>query len=637
MSLFCTAQNYNIAMQVSKSDLELNTYAKDSTANALIIYDHGNSYVDRESFDLRFKIQQKIKILKTEGKDLGEIEVILYKGDASVEKIKNIRGATHNLENGEIVRTKLSSEAIFTEENENYNLVKFVLPNVKVGSVITYSYETRSRFMTKYQPWYFQGPNPVLYSEYNTSIPANYDYHIKLVGNIPLKTNEAKIERGCLEVGNGGNADCTVSKYVMVDIPAYNEEGYTTTPLNYTSRIEYELNEIKRFDGTTNKISKSWDGVDKELRTDSDFGRQISKKSLVKNLLPKTITEIKNDFEKANAIYQYVLDNYKWNKKIERYDVSIKKLLKENIGSVFEINLLLENLLTSEGFKVLPILMSTRNNGLITKIYPVLTDFNYVILKITIDGKDHYLDATNPYLSFGELPYRCLNQYGRLMDFKAGSSWEDISAAKYSFRQHRVELNSFKNELITGILTSNFTGYHAHNLKRRFDENPIDYKKRKTDDYTVFEIDKHDIIDYDKKKFGFQEKIEFTFEPEFIGNKIYLNPFFIKFFDENPFKLQERTYPIDFGYKDSYSYAMSIDLGDDLKILEIPESISMALPNGSGSLIFNTETTDNKLIMYFKIKFSKTIYEANFYQYLKEFMNTVVDTQKNTVIVLEKQ
>ena len=41
--------------------------------------------------------------------------------------------------------------------------------------------------MTKYQPWYFQGPDPVLYSEYNTSIPGNYEYNIKLVGSITFR------------------------------------------------------------------------------------------------------------------------------------------------------------------------------------------------------------------------------------------------------------------------------------------------------------------------------------------------------------------------------------------------------------------------------------------------------------------
>ena len=58
------SQDYNPAMPVSKSDLEMTTYAKDSTANALIIYDYGNSFVDEETFWLRVQNEQKIKILR---------------------------------------------------------------------------------------------------------------------------------------------------------------------------------------------------------------------------------------------------------------------------------------------------------------------------------------------------------------------------------------------------------------------------------------------------------------------------------------------------------------------------------------------------------------------------------------------
>ena len=50
--------------------------------------------------------------------------------------------------------------------------------------------------------------------------------------------------------------------------------------------------------------------------------------------------------------------------------------------------------------------------------FPVISDFNYLIVQATIDDKTYLLDATDNYLSFGEIPFRCLNSYGRLMDFK---------------------------------------------------------------------------------------------------------------------------------------------------------------------------------------------------------------------------
>ncbi|MDG4717254.1 DUF3857 domain-containing protein [Winogradskyella marincola] len=637
ISALSFAQNYNVDMNVSKSDLELNSYKRDSTANALVIYDYGNTFIDRETFWLKSQIKQKVKILRKEGIDLGVIKIKLYKGKSSSEKIENIIGTTYNLENDEIVRTQLQPSAIFKEENEDYTLVKLVLPNLKVGSVFTISYEKQSRFITKYQPWYFQSSNPVLYSEYNTSIPGNYKYHVKLVGGFQLDVNESKIEKNCLKVAGGGSADCAVSKYVMKNIPAYKQEGYTTTDFNYISRIEYELNEILYFDGRVDKISKTWKDVDKELKTDANFGRQVSKKSLIKNVLPKDISKISDKLEKAKAIYQFVQNNYKWNEKYDRYDVSVKKTVKEKIGNAFEINLLLENLLTSEGYTIYPVMISTRANGLPTKIYPVLTDFNYLILKATIDGKDYYLDATEPYLFFGELPYRCLNQYGRLMDFEDGSYWEDIKLEEYSTISHRISLNTFSNDEFNGLLGSKFSRYHAHNPKNAYQQNPISYKENKANKYKNIIIEDHDVIDTGSDSENFEETINFTQEPELIADKIYYNPFILKFFEVNPFKLQERTYPIDFGYKDSFAYMLNIDLGENLKVVELPESENYILPEKAGSFIFSTEVNDNKLTLIFKIKFSKAIYEPEYYNYLKIFMSKVVKIQNNTVIVLEKK
>ncbi|WP_225036190.1 DUF3857 domain-containing protein [Winogradskyella sp. SM1960] len=628
------SQDYNIAMPVSKSDLELSTYDKDSTANALVIYDYGNSFVDDKTFWLRVQNQQKIKILRTEGIKRGQFEIKLYKGKSSKERIKNIRGTTYNLENGKIVKTELTKGAIFEEENENYTLVKFVLPNVKVGSIITVSYETQSRFMSKYQPWYFQGTDPVLYSEYNTSIPGNYQYHTKLVGSIPLDTHDISLEKNCIVIGNGGKTDCSISKYVMKDIPAYRDEDFTTTALNYMSRVEYEMSVFNAFDGRVDKYTKTWKDADNELKTDADFGRQLSKKSLVRNILPDSIISISDKLTKAKAIYNFVLNNYKWNRKSERYDVSVKTLIKDNVGSVFEINLLLENLLSNEDFSVFPILMSTRGNGFATTVYPVLTDFNYVILKTTIDNKSYYLDATDNYLSFGELPFRTLNQYGRLIDFKEGSSWEDIIINEYSTRRHRVDLSSYKDEQFTGKILSTLTGYHSHSSIQQFNDNSESYLERKTNKFTDIIIKNHDVLNHADSNFN--EELDIVIEPELIGNKIYLNPFIIKFFESNPFKLQERTYPIDFGYKDIYNYSFKINLNEDLKVIDLPEPVNYRLPNNSGSLLFNTELINNELVLYFKVKFDLPIYVPEYYPYLKLFMDKVVELQNNTVITLEK-
>ena len=260
-----------------------------------------------------------------------------------------------------------------------------------------------------------------------------------------------------------------------------------------------------------------------------------------------------------------------------------------------------------------------------------------MILKIIIDEKEYFLDATDPYLAFGELPYRCLNQYGRLFDFKYASYWEDIVPKNYSAYQISAKLELNDNNLLSGVIKNKSTGYVSHDIREAYYENPSQYLERLKNQYAQINIKEHRITSLSKNSTSFDEELNVILEDEFIGNKVYLNPFLIKFYSENPFKLQQRTYPIDFGYKQSYSYVLEIDLKNKLKVIELPEKMTLALPNKTGSVLFSFNSNENKLSIFMRIKFDKPIYEAEYYEALKNFMSKVVEIQNNTIVVLEKK
>jgi hypothetical protein len=322
--------------------------------------------------------------------------------------------------------------------------------------------------MFKYKGWWFQDEIPTLYSEYRTSIPAIYDYNIKLVGGKKLSINEHELERYCLIAFNGGSCDCTNSIYAMENIPAFIEEDYMTSKKNYLARIEYELKTYKGFDGTIKNYTKTWKYTDKDFKTNGDIGKQLRKKVDAEKILSTEITNQQDTLKKAQAIFKHVQDNYVWNEEYRIFkDVSVKDLIKNKSGNVSSINILLHNLLKESGINVNSVLLSTRGNGFPTKIYPVISDFNYLIVQATINNKTYLLDATDIYLSFGNLPFRCLNGYGRLMDFNNGSKWIDIVPNIASTVQYKAELSIDENENITGIINSKTTGYRALKTQKR--------------------------------------------------------------------------------------------------------------------------------------------------------------------------
>ncbi|MBD0832695.1 DUF3857 domain-containing protein [Aestuariibaculum sediminum] len=638
LTVYSQEKYHSYTFDVKPEEITSNTFSKDSVANAFVIYEKGNSYVDPEDFKLKSEVICKLKILNREAFNQATIEIPLYHNDKNSESVNKIEAKTYNLENGKMVVSKLSRKDIHEEDyNEHYKLVKFALPNIKEGSVITYSYELSLPFMFNYQPWDFQSDIPKLYSEYNTSIPANWHYHIKLIGGKKLSVNESKKIDNCLTTYNGGAADCLIAKYVMKDIPAFTEEEYMTTKSNYLARIEYELKTFQDFNGMKNNYAKTWETVDTELKKEKSIGRQLTKSLDVHEFLPDSIINETQQLKKAKGIYAFVQNNYTWNGKYSIYndDLSVKDLIEEKTGNVSSINILLHNLMKASNIDVKPVILSTRNNGFITEIFPVISEFNYLMIQTNINGKSYFLDATGKYLAFGQIPYRCLNNKGRLLDFENGSSWINIEPMSKSFSMIDTHLIINENNQITGTIKKRATGYFGLPLKEHYFSNESNYIETLESTLPQVELTNYKALTKAKNSTFFQESYDVNYHTDKINGVIYLNPFLDKFTKENPFKLQERSYPIDFGFKQNYIYQFKINLGENYSLLEKPEDINIALPNGEGLLKFSSVYADNSIQLLLKFSLNSPIYPSEYYPYLKEIFKKLVDIQQNSIFVLK--
>ncbi len=125
--------------------------------------------------------------------------------------------------------------------------------------------------MFKYKGGNFQSEIPKLYSEYKTSIPGFWQYHIKLVGQQKLAIETSEIKKECLSTSRGAVAGCSINVYAMKDMPAFIEEDYMTTKRNYLSRVEYELKTFNAPDGTKQHYTKTWKDADKDFKDNAVF------------------------------------------------------------------------------------------------------------------------------------------------------------------------------------------------------------------------------------------------------------------------------------------------------------------------------------------------------------------------------
>ena len=111
--------------QTTQDELKMTIYHKDSTAAAVVLYEHANVYLDPDNNnDTRTDFYYRIKILDKSAFDLSNISINIYKK----KRIKNLEAITYNITNGKIEKNNLLESAIFTtKENENWTTKKFTL------------------------------------------------------------------------------------------------------------------------------------------------------------------------------------------------------------------------------------------------------------------------------------------------------------------------------------------------------------------------------------------------------------------------------------------------------------------------------------------------------------------------------
>jgi hypothetical protein len=642
LSTFLFSQDkspYNFG-RITQNDFDMNFYEKDSSANAVFLNEYGKTHFQDtdNGIIIRTKYYAKIKIFNKEGENNATVSIPIRNTANRSESVTKVRAITHN----GIVKTSLDKKNIYTEKvDKRWSVVKFTMPNIKSNSIIEYEYTFETPFYFNFKGWEFQADIPKIYSEFYSLIPGNFTYNRGLRGTQNLVKNNSDIKKNCFSVrGIAKQADCEELIYAMSHVPAFIEEDYMTTRENYLSAIKFELSKTLGFDGVKHSYTKSWKDVDSEFKTEKSIGKQLKKISALKKLLPERLLQGENTLEKAKKIYYFIQGHFTWNNKSRVFsEVNVKEAYSKKVGNSTEINIALINAYIAAGFDAEIMLISTRNNGLPTKLYPVMTDFNYAIAKLNIDENNYLLDATNKLLPFSTLPYRVLNSYGRVMNFKKGSYWHEIHPKKNNNTLTTLNLTLNEEGDFKGIMHQSYNGYRAISKRKEIKTEDEDvYLTEIEDAYNgdaSLVIDSYQNTNLDSIEKPLKELFNITIESSLNGKYLLINPFVIDKISVNPFKLKQRTYPIDFGYPRTFQYTLKLKIPQEFKIKELPEKMAFSLPNKGGVYIFSVQQKNNEISLISRMSIKRYFFLPEEYPYLKEFYNQIIKTQKS-LITLEK-
>jgi hypothetical protein len=625
------------------AELSMKTY-KDTAARAVVLNEYGATRIGFTADDnirIVHTYHIKIKILNAKGFDKGTIEIPLRVFSEREEEANDITGYTaYQDDKGGIQTTDLNPRSAFTtKENKYWKTVKFTMPNLKPGCIIEYKYEVSSPDWS-IPDWEFQADIPKVNSLYEVHIPGFWNFNISLAGPYKLTKNTAELERECF-TRHGAKADCSFLTFQMADLPAFIEEDFMTAKKNFISAVYFELSDYTNLNtGVKVKVTKEWKDVDLNLKRSDYFGSQLKKKDQLKPYIAPVIAGKTDELMKAKAVFAYIQKTMKWNNFNSTGSENIRKALDSHSGTVGDINISLVTALGAAGINAEAVLLSTRPNGIISKLYPVEDDFNYVIANANIAVKRYLLDATDPLLSFDMLPVKCLNDQGRVMSLDKPSYWIDLTPNQRKMQTSYYDLTLQSNGKLKGVITSNYVGYEAYEKRRAIKKfNTVDEYVENLDERQVkTKILTSEITNLDSLDLPLIEKYEVEIDAfdNLNHNKLTFNPFFFDRITSNPFKLEERNYPVDWGVPSDDRFVLNMHLPAEYEVESAPQGIGISLPNKGGKFVTSFVSEGNSFTFSNIFQLTKSVYQPEEYPYLKELFNKVISTEKAEIVFKKK-
>ncbi|MEO5684731.1 MAG: DUF3857 domain-containing protein [Chitinophagaceae bacterium] len=624
----------------------------DTGASAIVIADVGSSAFEGNSkgwFSLIYKRTTRIKILNKNGFDAANVEIGLSFNGYAEEKLDDVKAYTYNLENGKVVENKLDASSIFKDKlSKNYVVKKFTLPAVKEGSVIEYSYTIKSDFLYNLQPWSFQSEYPCLYSAYEVGIPEYFNYVTIGQGFLQPEVKASSYPANFrITIPGGADRDESVTldgtvytrKWVVKNIPALKAENYTSAIKNYIGGVEFQLSSHQFTGGIRHDYMGNWLLLGKKLMEDESFGANLGKNNNWLDDELKIITKGATDkLEKAHKIFAYVRDNLTCTDHSARYiETSLKDAYKKHSGSVADINLLLVAMLRHEGITANPVILSTKDHGFTSDIYPLIDRFNYVVCEADIDNVYYELDASSPYSGFGKLPPYCYNGHARVITKEAALPVYFMPDSLREEKMTTVFIANDEKNGITGSFKSQLGYYESFNLRAKLKGAEKEYLKNIKSAYSFdMNITEAAIDSLKQPDMPALIHYEFAFKPSADENVLYFNPMMTEGYKTNPFKSAERTYPVEMPYTTDETYLLNMEIPEGYTVEEIPKSTKVAFNEDEGFFEYLVQKSADGIQLRSRLKINKATFTPEDYEGLRDFFAFVVKKQGEQIVLKRK-
>jgi hypothetical protein len=245
------------------------------------------------------------------------------------------------------------------------------------------------------------------------------------------------------------------------------------------------------------------------------------------------------------------------------------------------------------------------------------------------------LDATDRLLPMGVLPERCLNGRGYIIS-KENPGWVSLSAPKSKVGVS-VDMKMDSEAKISGALKIYRDGYAARSMRNQYFSKGEEEYVKNFQSGKSYQLENPVFMNMDKVHEQAVENYDFVWD-ENVGapGTVFLSPLIYLRETENPFKLEDRKYPVDFGSPFERSYTLKFSIPDNYQVDELPESKVFMLPEGGGRYMYNATVIGNNISITSIFSINRNLYSQVEYANLREFFSVVVAKQAEQIVLKKK-
>ncbi len=642
--------------KIDKADLEMKDCDFDPGAVAVKLLYIGSMFYDRGTagitlFKTIYDYRIRIKILKDKGLSYANVDIPFFNnGVNNDEKIKQVDACVYNLdESGNVKVTNVSKSSIYTKKiNKRYSRLIIAFPDTKVGSVVEYRYRLEVESYNHLKDWYFQDVIPTRYSEYEMKVPDLFVFNIQQAVVDKLEEKQKFYDdvitfddRNFTTESQTIRFKTTQRNFIMRKLIGIKDEPFMSSAKDYLQRLEFQLSQIDYGNNHVENLRTTWNDVTTELLKDPDFGDQLKKDiDGIGSLLKDAALLADND-----ARIKFIFNSIRSGMRCDDHEAlftheGVNNVWQKKTGNIADINLLLVNILNKAGIKAFPILVSSRDNGMINSTYPSLRQFNKVMVYVPLDKNDSYiLDASDKFSYYKIPPASIVNTRAFIIESDRGTGKVfDIIDEKHNY-QVMAALKAVIDDkgTMTGECAVNSMDYARRECMESYTEDPAAFKQAHfIKPYPSVTIQEISIKNSEYDSLPFAQKINFTTTLNNSGEYSYFTTNLFNGFEKNPFVEDLRYTDIDFGYRHDHTFYENFTIPEGYKYETLPENISMEIPDKSASYTRFMEVKENVLNVMITIKFRNSFYSAASYPDFHEFYKKLLASLNEQVVIKKK-